>query len=71
MRGDSINRESEGLSDAYFEGMYDEEDDELCGECGGDGWVAADCFEDACCCLDPETQHGMEPCPNCNPRGDQ
>jgi hypothetical protein len=46
-------------------------EDEDCVECGGDGWITDDCFEDTCCCADPETSHGMIPCPNCNPKGDQ
>ena len=29
------------------------EDDE-CYECGGEGYIVADCFEDSCCCADPE-----------------
>ena len=49
-------------SDDYYE-------DDECPECGGDGWVTADCFEDTCCCADPETEHGIEPCPLCNPTG--
>jgi hypothetical protein len=48
------------------------EDTELdCYECGGEGWLTADCFEDSCCCVDPETEHGVIPCPICNPRGDR
>ncbi len=46
----------------------DYEDDEYC-ECGGDGWIVDDCFEDTCCCADPDTQHDIIPCPNCNPGG--
>lgn len=48
-----------------FEHFYDDGEAEECWECGGDGWVVADCFEDTCCCADPETEHGIEPCPNC------
>lgn len=40
---------------------------ESCGECGGEGYVLADCFEDTCCCADPETEHGYIRC-QCNPR---
>jgi hypothetical protein len=43
--------------------------DSDCGECDGDGYVTADCFEDTCCCADPEAEHGVEPCPICNPDG--
>jgi hypothetical protein len=39
---------------------------EECGECGGEGWVLADCFEDTCCCADPELEHGLVRCA-CNP----
>lgn len=44
-------------------------EDEGCFECGGEGWIMADCFEDTCCCADPEEEHGVIPCPNCNPTG--
>ena len=44
---------------------FDEECEE-CGECGGEGWVTDDCFEDTCCCADPETSHGVIRC-ICNP----
>jgi hypothetical protein len=43
---------------------YDEFDDG-CYECGGEGYVLADCFEDTCCCADPESQHGYIVCPVC------
>lgn len=46
--------------------ISDDEDYEECGECGGEGWVTADCFEDTCCCADPETSHGVVRC-ICNP----
>lgn len=42
------------------------DDDEECYECGGEGFVVDDCFEDTCCCADPETEHGIIPCPNCS-----
>ena len=45
------------------------EDEEPCQECVGEGWVVADCFEDTCCCAEPEKQHGVTPCPFCNPGG--
>ena len=51
------------------EDYYDEAFEVDCYECGGQGWVTADCFEDTCCCADPESQHGIEPCPLCNPEG--
>jgi len=41
------------------------EPDEDCPECGGEGFVLRDCFEDTCCCADPETQHGYKRCPMC------
>lgn len=49
---------------------FDPEDDD-CYECGGEGWIVDDCFEDTYCCADPEWDHGVIPCPVCNPKGDQ
>jgi hypothetical protein len=45
---------------------------EDCYECGGEGFIENDCFEDTCCCADPETSHGLRPCPVCTvqPRAD-
>lgn len=43
-----------------------EDDGEGCCECGGEGWIEADCDEDTCCCLEP---HEMIPCSLCNPEG--
>jgi hypothetical protein len=43
--------------------------DDICGECGGEGYVENDCFEDTCCCADPETEHGIRTCPTCKGRG--
>lgn len=45
--------------------MFDDELDDLCSECDGEGYVLNDCFEDTCCCLDPEQEHGYSPCPLC------
>lgn len=50
--------------------LYDEDGDSECYECGGEGWIVDDCFEDTCCCADPECEHDVIPCPNCNPRGE-
>jgi hypothetical protein len=36
-----------------------------CPECGGDGSVEHECFEDSCCCLDP---YG-DICPTCGGDG--
>lgn len=44
------------------------EDDEDCYECGGEGFVLRDCFEDTCCCADPESSHGYKLCPVCRGR---
>jgi hypothetical protein len=52
----------------YPDEIDEYEDFEECPECGGEGWVVADCFEDTCCCADPELQHGMERCPVCGRR---
>ena len=57
---------SEPIEDLYF---LDSDDVDECCDCDGSGWFVADCFEDTCCCLDPETEHGIEPCPTCNPEG--
>jgi hypothetical protein len=47
--------------------VWPDEDDE-CYECGGEGIVLRDCFEDTCCCADPDLQHGYELCPVCQGR---
>jgi len=44
-------------------------EDEVCGECGGDGYIERDCDEDSCCCADPELEHGIVRCPACKGRG--
>lgn len=49
--------------------MESADDDEDCHECGGKGWIVDDCFEDTCCCADPEIEHGLIPCPLCNQEG--
>jgi hypothetical protein len=36
-----------------------------CPECGGEGWVEGDCFEDTCCCADPASSHGLVKCSLC------
>jgi hypothetical protein len=51
-------------NDPYVE-TFDDPDDDECYECGGDGYVLANCFEDTCCCADPETSHGYIKCPFC------
>lgn len=41
-----------------------------CGEVDcEDGWILNDCFEDTCCCADPDSEHGFRPCPGCNAEG--
>lgn len=45
------------------------EDDDYCGECGGEGYVLRRCFEDTCCCADPELEHGFAVCPVCEGKG--
>ena len=42
--------------------------DDECAYCGGEGFIENDCFEDTCCCLDPETSHGFRACPTCTKR---
>jgi len=49
--------------------LWRPEEDEC--ECGGDGWIVGDCIEDSCCCADPELEHGLYPCPLCNPKGER
>ena len=46
----------------------DEPEDDICDECVGEGFVVADCFEDTCCCADPEIDHGVIRCPKCHGR---
>ena len=54
--------------DAYDEMLREDDfDDDGCYECGGEGFIVADCFEDSCCCADPEMDHGLIPCPLCKP----
>lgn len=36
-----------------------------CWKCGGDGYIPHDCFEDTCCCLDPDD----DICDICNGEG--
>jgi len=40
-------------------------DDGPCPECDGDGLILGACFEDSCCCADPQTEHELIPCPVC------
>jgi hypothetical protein len=44
---------------------YDDEDDDNCAYCGGDGFLEGECAcgDDCCCCLEPEPP----PCPHCTP----
>jgi len=42
-----------------------ENDDEIancCSQCGGNGFLPVDCFEDICCCATPELTHDVIPC---------
>ena len=39
--------------------------EEDCPECGGEGFIEDECFEDTCCCADPATEHGLITCPMC------
>ena|ERR1017187_741416 len=54
-------REETDRATLAMENDYEEE----CGTCAGEGYVLDDCFEDTCCCADPETQHGHSKCPDC------
>ena len=58
------------MTDAGFDIDESGVDDNACSRCDGEGWILGDCFEDTCCCEDPETEHDMIPCNLCNPGGD-
>lgn len=45
--------------------MTDQWDDDFCPYCDGEGVMVLDCIEDSCCCVDPETEHGVMECPHC------
>ena len=47
----------------------DDDEDNECWACGGEGFVLGDCGEDTCCCADPETQHPMVRCETCGGKG--
>jgi hypothetical protein len=57
------------MSQVIPDDLPDDDFDELCGECGGEGYVIADCFEDTCCCANPDLEHGSIPCPQCHGDG--
>lgn len=65
--------------DTYITGHWGEDqfrnepgndDDDTCWQCGGEGYVVNDCFEDTCCCADPETEHGVRTCDICEGTGE-
>lgn len=43
-------------------GFDDDDFDGDCPDCGGEGFIEADCDEDTCCCAEP---HDLIPCPTC------
>jgi hypothetical protein len=45
-------------------GLDDDGQELDCPECGGEGFLEAECDEDTCCCL-PGT-HDIVPCPICS-----
>jgi hypothetical protein len=47
----------------------DEQEEDFCSNCDGEGYIVDDCFEDSCCCADPETEHGVITCPTCQGKG--
>lgn len=52
-----------------LDGSYDPDpEDDECYQCGGEGWITAECFEDTCCCANPEEDHELIPCPVCSRR---
>ena len=59
----------ENMTEAGFDIDESDVDDNVCSRCDGEGWILGDCFEDTCCCEDPETEHDMIPCHFCNPGG--
>ncbi len=58
-----------GQVDEYDDPMSDDDFDDVCYECGGEGYVEGHCFEDTCCCADPVASHGIVRCPVCRGRG--
>lgn len=56
------------MSDRACGGECDGERHE-CWSCGGEGYVLDDCFEDSCCCADPETDHDTVACEQCSGAG--
>jgi hypothetical protein len=50
-----------------YDDPNDKPDDEVesCPDCHGEGYVLADCFEDSCCCANPEEDHDLVPCATC------
>lgn len=49
----------------------DWDNDGCCFNCGGDGFVVGECFEDSCCCANPELDHDLSPCPYCTVKAGQ
>lgn len=69
MGGFQVNRDTLGGLDEYLTtdvNNYDPDPDEECYQCGGEGWITGECFEDTCCCANPEEDHDMIPCPVCS-----
>jgi hypothetical protein len=57
-----VSEQLKGLIElGWFESL-----DDPCDRCDGDGYVRGDCFEDTCCCEDPDLKHGTITCPVCN-----
>lgn len=42
------------------------DDLESCPDCDGEGFILDECFEDTCCCAEPELEHDIIPCPTCS-----
>jgi hypothetical protein len=49
--------------------QWRDDEGEPCEECGGEGWVEGDCFEDTCCCVNPAASHGLVECQSCGGTG--
>lgn len=58
-------------SDALDDPPAGDEELEECYECGGEGFIIDECFEDSCCCEDPASDHDVIPCPVCSQKGKQ
>ena len=52
-----------------FRDQPEDDDDDTCWQCEGEGYLVNSCIEDCCCCLDPEEEHGTSECGICKGTG--